>query len=255
MNSSSLDRSVLNRIAGFDVHYVAECGSTNTEAAKLVKEKEPDKPFLVATDHQTGGVGRHDRSWFSRREMDIACTFVIPLAQCGHRRSLLPLATGLSAALALESLNVRPVALKWPNDIMLQGRKAGGILCRIIGESAFLAGIGLNYSRFGNELPSDLSGHVACIEETSVLPGRAEIIEVVSGKLLGTLTGREARAEGILQAWKERSVSLGRRVSVLLDGETISGIDCGLTDAGEMRIQLPEGGERHILDCLELRLS
>jgi len=253
MSSSSLDKVLLTEIPGFRVIYLSETPSTNLAAEELLRNTEPDGPLLLTTDSQTAGLGRRDHVWFNRPGEDIAATFVIPIKDCRMTRLMLPLATGLAAALALEELGVENVDLKWPNDVMLGGKKAGGILCKSVGDSWFIAGIGLNHAPSAGRFPAELAPLVSAIADFPSPPSREESISALAGILLRTLCSGTVSEQTLLEEWSRRSHTHGRRISVKLETEVLIGLDDGLGPHGELMLRLDSGESRTLLDCLELR--
>jgi BirA family biotin operon repressor/biotin-[acetyl-CoA-carboxylase] ligase len=152
---------------------------------------------VVVADHQTAGRGRLDRRWDAPPGTALLASFVLP------RHPLLSLAAGVAAAEACGA----GVRLKWPNDLMVDGRKAGGILVEML-ESKAVAGIGINLK--------------------AAPPGGAKV-EQPRDQLLETLRERlavwsTARSDDVLRRWRELSVTLGSRVRVELPGRTLEGI-------------------------------
>ncbi|MEK7738086.1 MAG: biotin--[acetyl-CoA-carboxylase] ligase, partial [Pseudomonadota bacterium] len=105
---------------------LAECDSTNSRLLSLA-ETGAAAGSVLATERQTGGRGRRGRSWLSASGDSL--TFSL-LWRFQPNRSLsgLSLAVGVAVARALEALGVRGITLKWPNDVLLNGRKLAGVL-------------------------------------------------------------------------------------------------------------------------------
>lgn len=121
-------------------------GSTNTWAKEHVEEWAADGVTLVSANEQTAGRGRFNRRWLSPKNVNIYATYCfwidIGRTDLGHIPQLL----ALSAAQVLETLGFHP-QIKWPNDLLLAGKKIGGILCETIMENeqrGIVCGIGLN---------------------------------------------------------------------------------------------------------------
>jgi len=178
---------------------------------------------IVVAEEQTAGRGRLDRTWVAPPGSSLLATFVIaphPLAS---------LAAGVAAAEACGP----PVKLKWPNDLLLNGAKLGGIL--VEGQSGKqLVGIGINLA--------------------SAPPGAARLEGIARDDLLTRLQVELATwlalpyAE-MLQRWRERSDTLGRRVRVELPGDTREGI---AEDIGEDGALIVEGIPVHAGDVVHL---
>ncbi|HEV8191104.1 MAG TPA: biotin--[acetyl-CoA-carboxylase] ligase, partial [Ktedonobacterales bacterium] len=124
---------------GRPILYYPALGSTNTQAMQLARGGAAEGT-LVTTDHQTSGRGRVGRTWLSLPYQQLAFSIVLRPTFPPH---FLVMACALSVAEAIEEVaGLRP-EIKWPNDVLLGGRKVCGILIETSGESAVL-GIGLN---------------------------------------------------------------------------------------------------------------
>ena len=168
---------------------------------------------IVVADEQTAGRGRLDRRWEAPAGSALLATFVVaphPLAS---------LAAGVAAASACGAA----VRLKWPNDLLLDARKLGGILVEG-GPGKQLIGIGIN---LGWAPPG-----AARLEGVA----RDELLDRLAGELPAWL-GRSGPE--ILQGWRERSDTLGRRVRVVLPGGAREGVAEDIAADGALNV----GGE------------
>src|SRR6185369_12162655 len=161
-----LDRTRID-VPGLEIRVVDRCTSTN---ALLMVEKT-DLPVLLAAEKQTAGRSRHGRRWRSAR--GAGATFSIRRRmRCEQRRLAgLSVAIGLSSARALRRMGARGVALKWPNDLMVNRRKLGGILIETRPASSpsspgsvVIVGIGIN-CRSQPRLGARLGRGIAALED------------------------------------------------------------------------------------------
>src|SRR5688500_9752782 len=120
-----------------DIRWFAELDSTNRLAAALARAGAPDG-VVVGADHQTAGRGRRGRTWDSRPGASLLVSVVLRPAP-----ALVTLAAGVAAAEACEAVAGVAVELKWPNDLLVDGAKLGGILSELVGHAA-VVGLGLN---------------------------------------------------------------------------------------------------------------
>ena len=163
---------------------------------------------IVVAEHQTAGRGRLDRPWEAPPGTALLVSFVL------HPNPVLSLAAGVAAA---QACGVRDVRLKWPNDLLLNGLKVGGILVEITRTTA-VCGIGINLSW--------------------APPGAAKLDED-RDRLLDLLTEEidrwaPADAPAVLSRWRELSDTLGRRVRVDQGGSVIEGTAEDIGPAGEL---------------------
>ncbi len=189
-----------------EVVWLPECASTNREAFQLGLDGAPSGTVVVA-GRQTAGRGRLGRQWVSEEGLTFSLLLRPPLRP--SQAPLLCLAAALGVA---EALDLR---IKWPNDVWdEQGRKVAGILAELNAEVDRLhfvvlgVGINVNQTAFPPELPNPGS--------VSLLRGPQDRA-LTLGRVLDAVTARCAevgRPEAMLQAWRERSVTLGQQVRV-----------------------------------------
>lgn len=184
-------------VPGLEVRVVDRCTSTNS----LLSIEKTDSQLLLAAEEQTAGRGRHGRRWRSAR--GAGATFSIRRRMRCEQRLLagLSVAVGLSAARALRRLGARGVAVKWPNDLLVNRRKLGGILIETrpaphegrpahrsaVPGSVVIVGIGIN-CRAQPRLGARLGRGVAALEEVLRRPvSRNAVIAAVAREVLGAL--------------------------------------------------------------------
>lgn len=133
--------------AGCRVEVVATTGSTNEDLLVRARQQQPGSPVLRATDEQTAGRGRQNRTWRARTRSSLLFTLAVPLASLPAALPAITLAGGVALAEYLRGRGV-PVDLKWPNDVLLDGRKLAGILCELGidagGRATLVVGVGMN---------------------------------------------------------------------------------------------------------------
>ena len=131
----------------FEVEAVQETASTNTDLLQRVRQAQPPRPLLRAALRQTAGRGRLGRRWFAGAGNALLFSLAVPMKAEGARIAAATLACGVGAAEQLRAAGV-PVSLKWPNDLMIEGRKLGGVLCELAlddeGRRTLVVGVGIN---------------------------------------------------------------------------------------------------------------
>jgi BirA family biotin operon repressor/biotin-[acetyl-CoA-carboxylase] ligase len=162
---------------------------------------------VVLAEHQTAGRGRLGRRWEAPPGSALLASWVMPVHE------LAPLAAGVAAAAACGDA----VRLKWPNDLLVDGRKLGGILVERTGHKC-IVGTGINLSWAP-------PGAAALGVE------RDELVERMAGEMERWFA---ATADVVLTAWRARSDTIGRRVRVELSGETFEGIAEDVTGEGTL---------------------
>jgi BirA family biotin operon repressor/biotin-[acetyl-CoA-carboxylase] ligase len=144
--------SVRDRLAERRVDWHASIDSTMTAAAKLAHEGCA-AGTLVGADEQTAGIGRHGHSWHSEPGAGLYVSYVIRPSAGRGALPLLMLALGLAAQEAIIQTTGLAPDLRWPNDVLLNGKKCVGILAQTEGD-AIIAGIGINvhHAEFPEEI-------------------------------------------------------------------------------------------------------
>ncbi len=147
---------------GQQVHYYDTVESTQIIAHELVRSGVPDGTIVIA-EHQTAGRGRMMREWDSSKGKGIWLTIIIRPNIAPHQAPQFTLVTAVAVVKAMKAMfkNFTPV-IKWPNDILINGKKTTGILTEMISESdrvqALLVGIGINVNQSIEDFPEELQG-------------------------------------------------------------------------------------------------
>jgi BirA family transcriptional regulator, biotin operon repressor / biotin---[acetyl-CoA-carboxylase] ligase len=240
------------------VEHHERVGSTNDVArTRLAEGATPG--LVVVADRQTTGRGRAGRSWTDDLDgphgptnLAVTATLAVP----AHNAELTSLAAGSAVADAFASVGADPV-LKWPNDVLLGGRKAAGILVErheVAGQHVLLIGCGLDLDWRGVARTGDAAGWTSLAEELDGPVDRAEVL----GALLTALTGHLdvlARDPGaMLTSYRERCVTIGSDVDVQLPrGAPLSGTAVAVDDRGHLvvdtgreRVEVLAGDVTHV---------
>ena len=239
--------AALVRVPELEVRVVERCSSTN---ALLLGEKT-SHPLLLAAEEQSAGRGQRGRRWRSAR--GAGATFSIARRMhCAPRQLAgLSLAVGVATARALRALGAGDVALKWPNDLLAGGGRAGanqaaaklgGILIetRLQGRDiAAVVGIGIN-CRSVRALAKRLRRRLVALDDlVRPAPARNTVIAAVAREVLAALESWEtAGLQAFAGEWRAPHAHEGRRLRVrLADGSTVSGIAAGIAPSGALRLR------------------
>jgi len=240
-----LDAAAID-VPGAQVRVLDRCTSTN----ELLLAEAPQAPVLLAAEEQTAGRGRRGRRWYSTP--GTAATF--SLARVVHRplRELpgVALVAGVAIVRALRSLGATRVALKWPNDLVVDEAKLGGILVETRtrpGGALVVVGVGLNCRRDA-ALELRVRRRTAALERfLPQLPARNRVVGRAGEELMAALDVFEARGlEPLRREWEKLDAHAGQRLRVrLADGRVMSGVARGLADDGALRLAT-RGGVRAV---------
>jgi BirA family biotin operon repressor/biotin-[acetyl-CoA-carboxylase] ligase len=222
--------------------------STNEEARRLADDGAAEGTLVWALE-QTAGRGRRGRSWASPHGNLYLSLLLRPDCRAGVAAQL-GFVAALSLAEALDPLlpgSLQPAEVKWPNDILLQGRKVAGLLLETAsrpdgGLDRLVIGAGVNVATHPTDTPypaTSLAAEGATTNPAAVLEGFAAGFEAWRGRWL---------AEGfgpVRAAWLLRARGLGQPLTVRLDGETLEGRFAALDEDGAMLLEW-RGGRRRI---------
>jgi BirA family biotin operon repressor/biotin-[acetyl-CoA-carboxylase] ligase len=225
---------------GCDIRYFDELDSTQRIAAALAEEGA-DQGTVVIAERQLAGRGRLGRTWHSPPGVNLYMTVILRPRMSLAAVPQLSLVAGVAVAEALETIAPQLVALKWPNDVWLASRKAGGIIAEAVTDAApgrllVLLGIGLNLNLSSREIPLELRN-----KATSVLAATGREVDRVqfTARLLGKLDLRYHDAElggfaAVRSVYEHYFALNGRRVTVIDGSKTTSGVVRGIDFDGAL---------------------
>lgn len=239
-------------LADFDQRFLEEIDSTNSEAVRLIEAGAIDRPTLILAKVQTAGRGSRGRGWESASG-NLHATYVLPELEPSKQASLLvyPIALAVGNSIREAIGSAAEVLLKWPNDILIDGRKVSGALLEVgtFGGRAFLvAGIGVNlrWAPSASESlypPAALSEFVAepvSAEELAVLIGTGLLRELALFQRNGFADTR--------RRYEARSAFLGEEIVIRGKppaAELARGTYLGIADDGALLLETPTGVTRH----------
>jgi BirA family transcriptional regulator, biotin operon repressor / biotin---[acetyl-CoA-carboxylase] ligase len=239
----------------FHLELLEACESTNSRLLSRTLEGAPTAS-VVACESQTAGRGRRGNEWLAPIGGSLAFSLLWRFQQGAAALSGLSLAVAVGAARALEALGVAGVAVKWPNDLLLNGRKLGGILIEmsagVSGPSAAVIGVGLNVklpASFMQRLPAatDLRDYPPISRTVllaALLQGIASVLQVFSDA--GFVVFRDE--------WQARHAWQGCRVALhLSDTRVAEGEALGVADDGALLLRSETGVQRFHSGELSLR--
>ena len=232
-----------------DVRCHAELDSTNAEALRLAAAGAAAGTVVVA-DTQTAGRGRLDRSWWSEPGTALLASWLVRPALDPDRVPMLSLLAGVAAARATTAAGGVTVRLKWPNDLVVDDRKLGGILSETDGRGAVVVGLGVNVRQeaFPAEIAATATSIVAAGGRT---PARAWLLAAT----LSSFGARMDAPEDALDDYRAMCATLGRDVRVALaSGDAITGRATDVTPSGSLIVET-SGGRAEVAagDVVHLR--
>ncbi len=236
----------------FDLELVDSCDSTNARLLARAQAGAASGSVIVARE-QTAGRGRRGRAWLSAPGDSLTFSLLWRFAAATSLAGL-TLAAGVALARALEQIPVAGLALKWPNDLLLDERKLAGLLCEgVPGQTqAVVLGVGLNL-RLPSAMPADLRLRSACLPPP--LPTASQLLAALLVQLHTVLTAfandgfTPWRAE-----WSRRHAFEQRPVQLLSDfAAPLSGVCRGVADDGALLLETEGGVQRIVSGEISLR--
>jgi BirA family biotin operon repressor/biotin-[acetyl-CoA-carboxylase] ligase len=239
--------------------------STNREAVAL-GQAGAEHGTLVLADAQTTGRGRMARTWFSPPGANVYASVIVRMPVEGQALaaclSWLPLMAALGAAEAIESVGSIRVAVKWPNDLLINDRKVGGILC----ESATapgaghvqVVGIGINVNGATRDFPGELREIATTIrQETGRVIDRNQLVAQVLDDLESCLEEFLLHGvERVALAYGRRCTTIGKTVkAVLADGKECIGVAQGINQDGSLSLMDPSETRHPAAAVRQLRVA
>ena len=244
-NLAELEVELAGTIFAGKLHFSPVTRSTNTDAMVAARNGAAHGTVFFA-DEQTAGRGRSDHSWHSAAGEGLYVSIVLRLQLPMERMALLPLAVGLAAAEAVENVSGLKVDLRWPNDLLMGRRKAGGILVEAstqAGGTAFaVVGIGINVHQKAFDPALDTPATSLDIE-TGRSVSRQKLLVALLKSLEREAHALEAAASAQLIPSRVEDLSTwlrGRRVHVH-GPEACTGVTSGLDENGFLQVDTHAG--------------
>ena len=218
--------------------YLDSVESTNTW---LMVKNTVSSAEVVVTLNQVGGRGRLNRRWVNQPGEGLALSVVVPPILRENGRQLastwIPLLAGAAVVKSVQSIGIQDASMKWPNDVLVGGRKLAGILCEVRPDGHVVAGVGINV-RFSDDPPDSRAISIdEVLKDAPVMLDDlvAGIIRRLSQLVEGDSTQQQEAVTSVLG-------TIGRDVQVLgRDGSTRTGHAVGLDEQGALLVRMTDG--------------
>lgn len=240
------------------VHYFVTT-STNAVALRLAADGALHGTLVVA-EEQTSGRGRFGRPWYSERGSGIYASLILRPVLPPSAAPVLTLMAGLALAQALAQETGLATDIRWPNDVLLGGRKAGGILTEMSADldriHAVVIGIGVNVNH--TRMPAELRATATSLRiESGKTYSRARVLACLLRRLRDAYSVLIARGgEAIVKSWEEASTyAREKQVRVKTGGGESPAWTDGLDPSGALRLRFPDGRRESLLsgEVVELK--
>ena len=235
-------RDLGTKFIGKKIYYFDSLPSTMDEALKLGLENAPEGSLVLA-EAQTKGKGRLGRIWFSPKYKGIYLSLILRPKIIPSEASILTLLSAVSVCDAIKKICAVDIQIKWPNDILINNKKVGGILTQLNAETDRVGivaiGIGINVN---NDKKTLIAGATSLKEQVKENVSRVELVRQLLRQLeMEYRLFQHKGSKPIFERWRQHSITLGRRVKVYTQNKHYEGealdidVDGGLiirNDAG-----------------------
>jgi len=253
---SEIESHIQTAWAGRTLYYYASIDSTNLRAGLLAEEGAPEGTLVVA-DEQSAGRGRRGRNWESPAGKNLYFTLLLRPKIAPDKASMLTLVMALSVAEAVKMLRhddaACTVGIKWPNDILVNGRKICGILTEMSLSMKkdcidhLIIGVGVNVRR--QNFPDEFGSHAGALDEFFDPPvSRSELLAKILYAFENAYKAflEEESLKRLKSSYEAVLANYGRNVRVLDPKGEYEGIARGIRDTGELIVELDDGTTKDV---------
>ncbi len=250
----TVQSGIKGSMIGENLKFRAEIDSTNTELKKMAANGALEGTVVLA-EAQSSGRGRRGKNWMSKPDMGIWMSILLrPLIHPSQVQTI-TLAASVAVVRALEKHSVSGLGIKWPNDILINGKKVCGILTELSAEADrvewVVLGIGLNVNHLEKDFPDDLKSsatslRLSCGEERCI--NRSQIASDIINELEDVyLSFMNKGSTWVVEEWKKHNITLGKRVNLLTINEKIQVDVIDITNDGQLLVKYDDGTTDKIL--------
>ncbi len=250
--NEDIQKNLTTALLGRKVIFLDRVDSTNSEARRRAPGET--EGTIILSEEQTAGKGRQGRQWVSPRGKGIWLSLILKPEIQAHK---VPQFTQIAAAalcLALEQKGITKLEIKWPNDILVNGRKLSGILTEMQSRAKavdhVVLGIGLNVNMDRQDFPEELQHQATSLFlETEKVWDRSQLIAGIVNAFepLYNQYVRDGDLSPTLDICRERSAVIGRHVLLYEKGVEREGEVLDLGSEGELIVKMDDGKKKSIV--------
>ncbi len=250
LSPEAITSGLNTRVVGREVLVFRQVTSTNLLLADRASTGA-EEGLVVLAEEQTAGMGRRQRRWFAPYGTSVLMSILLRPSIPAADGFLITMMASVATLNAIEAETGLVGALKWPNDVLLHGRKTAGVLVESHIQSgavvAAIVGIGINVNFDPAQIPDIPPGATSLMVEAGRPVPRVPLIRALLRRA-DDLYDLVKAGQGIqvVQLWRERLSTVGRRVRVLLPQETVEGVAEEVTYQGGLVIRLDDGSRRTV---------
>jgi BirA family biotin operon repressor/biotin-[acetyl-CoA-carboxylase] ligase len=255
-----IQEDLRTEILGREVISYAQTGSTNDIALSLAASGMKEGTLVVA-ENQTEGRGRRDRKWLSPMGTSILASLILRPSIMAYEAHIITLIGAAAVVQAIRSITHLPALIKWPNDVVVNGKKVSGVLTEMRTEERrvnfLVVGIGVTVNIPRSYLPAEIMDSATSLSaelghDVSRIALLQEIVRQLEHRYMKV---KEGKIDVLLDEWKELSATVGRRVRVGLARRIIRGYAMDIDETGALLIRMDTGQVQRITadDAVQLR--
>ncbi|ANU10685.1 biotin--[acetyl-CoA-carboxylase] ligase [Planococcus antarcticus DSM 14505] len=231
---------------GQKIEYVESCPSTQIIAHQLAQEGAPDGT-VVLTETQTAGRGRLARKWDSAAQKGVWMSIILRPDVVPQKAPQFTLVTAVAVVRAIEEVTRLQPKIKWPNDILLNGKKCTGILTELQSDAdgiqALIIGIGLNVNQEKKDFDPEVQEIATSLKlESGETVSRQKLVQSLLYYMEIYTQLYIEEGFGMLKIlWESYSTTIGQPVRARMTNQTLEGIAEGITDDGVLQLRTADG--------------
>lgn len=259
VTADEISLGLMTEFMGRHIHYEESVESTQKIAQRLVYEEAPEGTIIIA-EEQLSGRGRMDRKWYSPKYTGIWLSMILRPNLPPPKAPQLTLITAVAVVQAIEEMTNLTPQIKWPNDILLNGKKVTGILTELQADAdrikSIIIGIGINVNQQVEDYPEELQPIATSLSiECNQQLKRAELVQILLLKFekLYTLY-LEKGFYPLKLLWESYAISIGRNITARTVTGSLYGKAMGITDDGVLLIE-DSAGKVHQVYSADIELE
>lgn len=232
---------------GKEIIFFESVASTNDTAMAIAGKRDNPEGTVVIADEQSRGRGRFGRTWISPPGVNIYCTVLLRPPILSRKASILTLVTAVAVTEAVREYSGLNAEIKWPNDILINGKKTGGILIEMKTDRnqryLLAVGIGVNVNMSLDALPDGIRPFTTSLrEESGKVIDRITLLSQILAELeecYKILLNGDKRA--LINEWLRLNCTIGNKVKIQNQDNVISGTADGIDGDGHLKVKLASG--------------
>ena len=249
LRQSDIKPGLKTRVIGKAIHLLSEVASTNTLAMEMAASGTPEGTVVIS-ETQTGGKGRLGRKWISPKGnlyLSVVLRPNVPM----HKAPLITLMGAVAVASTIRTTCGLAAGIKWPNDILISGKKVGGLLTEMSAEQDrirhIVLGIGVDVNMEMGELSLEVRSLATTLSaEAGTKINRTALLQQLLRDLESWYQKFLKNDADILEEWKQLNLTIGSRVTVSGAGESLEGLAQGVDNEGRLIVRLDDGTIRTV---------